>query len=163
MPHYHTNTNMISILNKSLKFINKTRAEGKICFYRKSILQRQSTLVTFTDRIAKFKANSSQLKFKSCRYQTSAISIENDEYIRVILIISDTYMHSWSRRGLVGSVGLLDEKSGFESQARHQNKIRKVFVRRFPLSRFLAKTLRVNKIAMKSFSKNLSFGVDFKL
>ena len=31
------------------------------------------------------------------------------------------------------------------------------------LSRFLAKTLRVNKIAMKSFSKNLSFGIDFKL
>ena len=59
--------------------------------------------------------------------------------------------------------GLLDEKSGFESQARHQNKIRKVFLRRFPLSRFQAKILRVNKIAMKSFSKNLSFGVDFKL
>ena len=31
------------------------------------------------------------------------------------------------------------------------------------LSRFLAKILRVNKIAMKSFSKNLSFVVDFKL
>ena len=30
------------------------------------------------------------------------------------------------------------------------------------LSRFLAKSLwRVNKIAMKSFSNNLSFGVDF--
>ena len=40
---------------------------------------------------------------------------------------------------------LLDEKPGFESQARHQNKIRKVFPWRFPLSRFLAKTLRVNK------------------
>ena len=48
------------------------------------------------------------------------------------------------------------------SQARHQNEIRKVFLRRFPLSRFLAKSLRVNKIAMKSFS-NLSFGIDFKL
>ena len=31
------------------------------------------------------------------------------------------------------------------------------------VSRFLTKTLRVNKIAMKSFSKNLLFGVDFKL
>ena len=30
-------------------------------------------------------------------------------------------------------------------------------------SRFLAKTLKVNKIVMKSFEKNLSFGVDFKL
>ena len=57
---------------------------------------------------------------------------------------------------------LLDEKPGFESQERQQNEIRKVFLRRFALSRFLAKTLRVNKIAMKSFSKNLSFGVDFK-
>ena len=66
----------------------------------------------------------------------------------------------WSSRQYVG---LLDEKPGFESQARHQNEIRKVFLRRFPLSRFLAKTLRVNKIAMKSFSKYLSFGVDFKL
>ena len=36
--------------------------------------------------------------------------------------------------------------------------------RRFPLSRFLAKNLRVNKIAMKSISKkNLLFEVDFKL
>ena len=70
------------------------------------------------------------------------------------------WLSPWSSRLCVG---LLGEKPGFESQARHQNKIRKVFLRRFPLSRFLAKTLRVNKIAMKSFSKNLSFGVDFKL
>ena len=35
--------------------------------------------------------------------------------------------------------------------------------RRHPLSRFLAKTLKVNKIPMKSFSKNLLFGIDFKL
>ena len=60
-------------------------------------------------------------------------------------------------------VGLLDIKPGFEPQARHQNKIQKVCLRRFPLSRFLAKTLRINKIAMNSFSQNLSFGVDFKL
>ena len=66
---------------------------------------------------------------------------------------------SWFSRQCVG---LSDEKPGFESQARHQNEIRKEFLRRFPLSRFLAKTLRVNKIAMKSFSKNLSLGFDFK-
>ena len=71
---------------------------------------------------------------------------------KVVLPLSSTYC-----------VGLLDEKPGCKSQARHQNEIRKVFLRRFPLSTFLAKTLRVNKIAMKSFSKNLSFGVDFKL
>ena len=41
-------------------------------------------------------------------------------------------------------------------QARHQHKIQKVFLRLFPLSRFLVKTLRVNKIAMKSFSRYLS-------
>ena len=54
---------------------------------------------------------------------------------------------------------ILDEKPGFETQDRHQNKVRKVFLRRHPHSRFLAKTLRV----MKSFSRNLSFGVDIKL
>ena len=42
-------------------------------------------------------------------------------------------------------VGLLDEKPGFEFQARHQNEVRKVNLWRFSLSRFLAKTLRVNK------------------
>ena len=35
--------------------------------------------------------------------------------------------------------------------------------RRFSLSRFLLKTLRVNEIAVKSFSKNRSFGNDVKL
>ena len=49
------------------------------------------------------------------------------------------------------------------AQTRPHNKIQKVFLRRFPLSRFLAKTLRLKKIAMKSFSNNLSFGNDFKL
>ena len=39
------------------------------------------------------------------------------------------------------------------SKARHQNEIRKVFLRRFPLNRFLAKTPRVNNIPIKSFSK----------
>ena len=33
----------------------------------------------------------------------------------------------------------------------------------FSLSRFLAKTLRVNKPAMKEFPKNLAFGVNVKL
>ena len=33
----------------------------------------------------------------------------------------------------------------------------------FLSARFLAKTLRVNKPAMKKFPKNLSFGVDVKL
>ena len=44
-----------------------------------------------------------------------------------------------------------------------KTKYKKIFLRRLPLSRFLAKTLRVNKIAMKTFTKNLSFGIDFKL
>ena len=52
-------------------------------------------------------------------------------------------MASSNRLGLVGSVG---EKPGFKPQARHQIKVRKLFLRRFLLSRFLSKTLRVNKI-----------------
>ena len=58
---------------------------------------------------------------------------------------------------------LLEVKLGFVPQARHQNKIQKVFLCRFSFSRFLAKTLRENKIAMESFSKNLSFKIGFKL
>ena len=38
-----------------------------------------------------------------------------------------------------------------------------VFHGRLPLRRFLAKTVKVNKIAMKKLLKKLSFGVDFKL
>ena len=52
-------------------------------------------------------------------------------------------MSPWSSRKCVG---LLDEKPGFEPQSRHQNKIQKVLIRRFPLSRFLAKTLREKKL-----------------
>ena len=44
-----------------------------------------------------------------------------------------------------------------------QNEIWKIFLRRLPLSRLMAKTLRVNKAAMKKILKNLSFGVDVKL
>ena len=67
-------------------------------------------------------------------------------------------------RGLAGSVlAFLDVKPGFQPQARHQNEIRKVFFRRYPSSRFLKKNLRVNKIFLKKFLKNLSFVVDFKL
>ena len=39
----------------------------------------------------------------------------------------------------------------------------KTFLRRLPLSRFLAKTLRVNRIAMQNLLNNMSFEVDFKL
>ena len=85
--------------------------------------------------------------------------------IHICMFLNYKYMVSllkspWSNRQ---RVGLLDEKPRLESQARHQNELRKVFLRRFSLSSFLAKTLRVNKITVKSFSKNLYFGVDFKL
>ena len=36
----------------------------------------------------------------------------------------------------------------FIRKARHQNELRKVFLQRFPLSRFLAKIPRVNKIKL---------------
>ena len=53
------------------------------------------------------------------------------------------------------SVGLLDVKPGFQLQASHQNETQKIFLRRFPLSRFLATTLRVNKNRNEKFLKNL--------
>ena len=56
----------------------------------------------------------------------------------------------WSSRQCVG---LLNENPGFEPQARYQNKIRKVFLRRFPLSRFLLKNLRVIKMPWKVSQK----------
>ena len=43
------------------------------------------------------------------------------------------------------TVVLWIKKPGFEPQARHQNEIHKLVLRQFPLSIFLAKTLRVNK------------------
>ena len=46
------------------------------------------------------------------------------------------------------TVGLLDVKPGFVSQVRPH-------LRRFPLSTFLAKTLRENKPAMKKFLKKI--------
>ena len=68
------------------------------------------------------------------------------------------------RHGLEDSVLAYQTKSqGSSSSPDIKTKYKKVFLRRFPLSKFLAKTLRVNKIAMKSFSKNLLFGVAFKL
>ena len=51
----------------------------------------------------------------------------------------------WSSRQCVG---LLDENPGFELEARHQNKIRKVF-----LWRFLTKTVRVNENCHEKFLK----------
>ena len=43
--------------------------------------------------------------------------------------------------------------SDFRSDISKKRNVKKTFLRRLPLSRFLAKTLRVNKIAIKSFSK----------
>ena len=39
----------------------------------------------------------------------------------------------------------------------------KIFLRPIRLRRFLRRTLRVNKPALKKFLKNLAFGVDVKL
>ena len=41
--------------------------------------------------------------------------------------------------------------------------MKKIFIRRLLLSRFLAKTLRINTIAMKNLLKNQSSEVDFKM
>ena len=50
----------------------------------------------------------------------------------------------------------------FQKTEQASLKKRNVLFKRFPLSGFLAKSLGLNKIAMKSFPKNLLFGVDFK-
>ena len=74
--------------------------------------------------------------------------------IQIIVILLSS--GSWSRRGLVRSVlAYYTQKPGFVSQVSHQkwNKKKKIFLRRLPLCRFLAKTLRVNKAAMKKYLK----------
>ena len=58
---------------------------------------------------------------------------------------------------------LLDVRAEFKPQVRNQNENTKIFFRRLTLSRFLAKILRVNTIAMKKILKNLSLGIDVKL
>ena len=68
-----------------------------------------------------------------------------------------------SPQSIKQGVDLFDEKPRFGPQDKHENKIQKIYLRRFPFSRFLTKTLRVNKVAMKKFLTNLSFEVDFKL
>ena len=60
-----------------------------------------------------------------------------------------------SRRSLVGSI--LADYMGDSTNSRYEisniTKYEKIFLRRIPLSRFLATTLRVNKIAKGSFVK----------
>ena len=41
--------------------------------------------------------------------------------------------------------------------------MKKIFLRQFPLSKFLPKTLTVNKTCNEKLLKNLTFGVDVKL
>ena len=61
-----------------------------------------------------------------------------------------------SRRGLVGSVLAYYTKSqGSSPRPDIKTKYEKYFFGDFLLRRFLAKALRVNKIAMKSFSKKI--------
>ena len=71
-----------------------------------------------------------------------------------------TYIHlvgiiTVLRAGLVGTLSFkVHAYHTYTYIIGHYNPtVKKKFFRRFPLSRFLAKTLRVNKIAMKSFLK----------
>ena len=60
--------------------------------------------------------------------------------------------------------GLLDAKAWVRIPGQSSEmKYEKYFFGDFLSSRFLAKTLRVNKPAMKKFVKNLLFGVDIQL
>ena len=57
----------------------------------------------------------------------------------------------------------LTKSQGLSPRPEIKTKYEKYFFGDFALSAdFWQKFLRVNKIAMKNFSKNLSFGVDFK-
>ena len=74
----------------------------------------------------------------------------------------------WQITGEVALVllcGLSVVGSVLAYQPSKRNMKKNIFLRRFPLSRFLAKTLRVNNLTLpwKNFSKNLSFEVDIKL
>ena len=75
--------------------------------------------------------------------------------------LSRTMMSPHSNR-YAQCVGLLDVKPGFVSQVNpFQNEIwKEYFFDNFSFSRFLAKTLRVNKPAMKKFLKKPSFWLD---
>ena len=65
-----------------------------------------------------------------------------------------------SSLSLVGSV--LDVKFGCVLDIKTKY-LKKILLQWFPLSRFRAKNLKVNKLAVKEFLKNLSFGVFVKL
>ena len=70
----------------------------------------------------------------------------------------------WSRRGLEGSVLAYSTKSqGSSPRPDIKMKYEKNFFGDFLSANFWQKLWESIKIAMKSFSKNLSFGVDFKL
>ena len=65
---------------------------------------------------------------------------------------------------LCADVCLLNKKPGTIPRSDIATKYeKKIFLRRIPHNRFLAKPLRVIKHVMKEFLKNLSFGVDVKL
>ena len=87
----------------------------------------------------RLKKNSMEFKLKKFEEIFSSFFLKNFPKIK-ILTHKNVLKSLWSSGQCDG---LLDEKPGFEPQARHQNKIRKVFLRLFPLSRFLAKTLMV--------------------
>ena len=89
---------------------------------------------------------------------TLSLQCQKTGYKSYVIRASQHFKHPFSfhrsPRGLVGSVWLIRRKAkGFGSQARHQNKMRKIFFRCFPLSRFLAKILRVNKKCHEKFLK----------
>ena len=75
-------------------------------------------------------------------------------------MLYSTYNDINSRR----SLGLLDVRLEFKIPGQiSKRKNMKTFFQRLPLSRFLAKPLRVNKICHEKPLKNMSFGVDFKV
>ena len=73
------------------------------------------------------------------------------------------YSKSWKK--IIKCEQLISHKSlGSYLRSVIKNEVWKIFHRRLPLNRFLAKTRRLNKPTMKKFlQKNLSFEADVKL
>ena len=67
----------------------------------------------------------------------------------MIRILTDKYSRKYSRRSLMVVCWLIRRKARVRISSDIKKNMKKIFLRRLPLSGFLAKPLRVNKIAKK--------------
>ena len=112
--------------------------EGVLQLKDSTLLLRNSTLLSRNSTL--LSRNNTLLSRNSTLLSRNSTLLSRNS----TLLSKNSTLPSKSPRSSRQCVDFLDEELGFECQARHQNEIRKVFLRPFPLSRFLAKTLRVN-------------------